>query len=60
MESTNLDMADALERILEDCHGREQLKAAAGEARAFLSQRRKLPCSADTFTAYTQDMREFL
>ena len=40
VESTDLDMADASERILEHRHRREQLEAAAEDARAVLSQRR--------------------
>ncbi len=60
VESTDLDMADASERILEHRHRREQLEAAAEEARAVLSQRRELLDSADTIAAFAQDMSEFL
>ncbi len=45
MESTDLDMADASERILEHRHRRKQLEAAAEEARAVLAQRREAPVS---------------
>ena len=48
VESTDLDMADASERILEHRHRREQLEAAAEEARAVLAERRELLDSADT------------
>ena len=60
VESTDLDMADASERILEHRHRREQLEAAAEEARAVLSQRRELLDSADVIATFAQDMSEFL
>ncbi len=60
VESTDLDMADASERILEHRHRREQLEAAAEEARAVLSQRRELLDSADVIAAFAKDMSEFL
>ena len=60
VESTDLDMADASERILEHRHRREQLEAAAEEARAVLSDRRELLDSADTIAAFAADMSEFL
>ncbi len=60
VESTDLDMADASERILAHRHRREQLEAAAEEARAVLAQRRELLDSADTIAAFAQDMSAFL
>ena len=60
VESTDLDMTDASERILEHRHRREQLEAAAEEARAVLSQRRELLDSADTIAAFAQEMSGFL
>ena len=45
VESTNLNMTDASERILEHRHRRKQLEAAAEEARAVLAQRREVPVS---------------
>ena len=60
VESTDLDMADASERILQHRHRREQLEAAAEEARAVLAQRRELLDSADTIAAFAADMGEFL
>ncbi len=60
VESTDLDMADASERILEHRHRREQLEAAAEEARSVLSQRRELLDSADVIAAFARDMSEFL
>ena len=60
VESTDLDMADASERILEHRHRREQLEAAAEEARAVLAERRELLDSADTIAAFASEMGEFL
>ena len=60
VESTDLDMADASERILEHRHRREQLEAAAEEARAVLAQRRELLDSADTIAAFAREMSDFL
>ena len=60
VESTDLDMADASERILGHRHRREQLEAAAEEARAVLSERRELLDSADTIAAFAQEMSDFL
>ncbi len=60
VESTDLDMADASERILEHRHRREQLEAAAEEARAVLAERRELLDSADVIAAFASEMSEFL
>ena len=60
VESTDLDMADASERILEHRHRREQLEAAAEEARTVLAERRDLLDSADTIAAFANEMSEFL
>ena len=60
VESTDLDMADASERILEHRHRREQLEAAAEEAREVLAERRELLDSADTIAAFASEMSEFL
>ena len=60
VESTDLDMADASDRILQHRHRREQLEAAAEDARAVLAQRRELLDSADTIAAFAADMSEFL
>ena len=60
VESTDLDMADASERILEHRHRREQLEAAAEEARTVLAERRELLDSADVVAAFAADMSEFL
>ena len=60
VESTDLEMADASERILEHRHRREQLEAAAEDARAMLSERRRFLDSADVVAAFAADMGEFL
>ncbi len=60
VESTDLDMADASERILQHRHRRDQLEAAAEEARSVLAQRRELLDSADTIAAFAADMSQFL
>ena len=60
VESTDLEMADASERILAHRHRREQLEAAAEEAKAVLAERRELLDSADTIAAFAADMSEFL
>ncbi|MDE2684515.1 MAG: recombinase family protein [Chloroflexota bacterium] len=60
VESTDLDMADASERILQHRHRREQLEAAAEEARVVLTERRELLDSADVVAAFAADMSEFL
>ena len=60
MENTGLDMADASERILEHRHRREQLEAAAEDARAVLAERRELLDGADMVAAFAADMSEFL
>ncbi len=60
VENTELDMADASERILEHRHRREHLEAAAEEARAVLAERRQLLDSADVIAAFATEMGEFL
>ena len=60
VESTDLDMADASERILQHRHRRDQLEAAAEDARAVLAERRELLDSADTIAAFASEMSEFL
>ena len=60
VESTDLDMTDASERILQHRHRREQLEAAAEEARAELAERRELLDSADTIATFAADMSAFL
>ena len=60
IENTDIEMADASERIREHRERQQQLEIAAGEARAMLSERRQFLDSADTVAAFAQDMSQFL
>ena len=60
IETTDIEMADASERIREHRERKEKLEIAAGEARALLSDRRQFLDSADTIAAFAADMSEFL
>ena len=60
VESTDLDFADASERIKQHRERQQQLEVAAGEARAVLAERRELLDRADTIATFAQDMGEFL
>ena len=60
IETTDIEMADASERIREHRERKEKLEIAAGEARALLSDRRQFLDSADTIAAFAAEMGEFL
>ena len=60
VENTDLDMADASDRIREHRERQKRLEDAAAEARAILSQRREVLDDVETISAYAQDMSEFL
>ena len=60
IETTDIEMADASERIREHRERKEKLEIAAEEARALLSDRRQFLDSADTIAAFAADMGEFL
>ncbi len=60
IETTDIEMADASERIREHRERKEKLEIAAGEARALLSDRRQFLDSADTIATFAADMSEFL
>ena len=60
IETTDIEMADASERIREHRERKEKLEVAAEEARALLSDRRQFLDSADTIAAFAADMGEFL
>ena len=60
IETTDIAMADASERIREHRERKEKLEIAAEEARALLSDRRQFLDSADTIAAFAADMSEFL
>ncbi len=60
IETTDIEMADASERIREHRERKEKLEIAAEEARALLSDRRQFLDSADTIAAFAADMSDFL
>ena len=60
VENTDLDMADASERIREHRERQQRLEDSAAEARTILSQRREVLDDVETIAAYAQDMSEFL
>ena len=60
IETTDIEMADASERIEEHRDRKEKLEVAAEEARRLLSDRRQFLDSADTIATFAEDMSEFL
>ena len=60
IETTDIDMADASDRIKEHRERKERLEDAAADARAVLSQRRAYLDEVNTIAAYAQDMKDFL
>ena len=60
IETTDIDMADAADRIKEHRDRQERLEDAAAEARAILAERRAVLDDVETITAYAKDMRDFL
>ncbi|MXW25259.1 MAG: hypothetical protein F4Z77_03005, partial [Dehalococcoidia bacterium] len=60
VENTDLELADASERIREHRERQRQLEVAADEARAMLAERRVLLDSAETVAAFAEEMSEFL
>ena len=60
IETTDIEMADASERIREHRERKEKLEIAAEEARALLSDRRQFLDSADTIAAFAAEMSDFL
>ncbi len=60
VETTDMDIDDFRPRIRDHRERQERLEAAEAEARANLSQRRKVLDQLETITAYAQDMRRFL
>ena len=60
IETTDIEMADASERIREHRERKEKLEIAAEEARALLSERRQFLDSAETIAAFAAEMGEFL
>ncbi len=60
IETTDMEMADATERVRELRDRKDKLEQAGDEARAVLAERRKLLDRADTIAAFAADMSEFL
>ena len=60
IETTDIEMADASERIREHRERKEKLEIAAEEARALLSDRRQFLDSAETIATFAAEMSEFL
>ena len=60
IETTDIEMADASERIKEHRDRKEKLEVAAEEARRMLSDRRQFLDSADTIATFAEDMSVFL
>ena len=60
VETTDIEMADASERIKEHRDRQQQLEIAAEEARSMLAERRAVLDSADTIATFAEEMSEFL
>ena len=60
IETTDIKLSDASDRIKEHRERKEKLEIAAEEARAILSKRRVTLDKMDTITAFAQDMSEYL
>ena len=60
IETSNIDIADASDRIKEHRERKERLEDAAADARAILSEHRAHLDDVKTISAYAKDMRDFL
>ena len=60
IETTDIEMADASERIREHRERKEKLEIAAEEARGLLVERRRFLDSADTIATFAEEMSDFL
>ena len=60
IETSDLDISDAADRIKEHRERKEGLEDAAADARAVLSQRRAYLDDVNTISAYAKDMKDFL
>ena len=60
VETTDLEMSDAADRIREHKQRKEQLEVAAETARRTLEDRRQLLDTEDMIAAFAEDMSEFL
>ena len=60
IETTDVEMSQASDRIREHWERKEKLEIAAEETRALLSERRVMLDSADVIATFAADMSEFL
>ena len=60
IETSDIDIADASDRIKEHRERKERLEDAAADGRAILSERRAYLDDVQTITAYARDMKDFL
>ena len=60
IETTDIEMSDASDRIREHRERKEKLEIAAEEARDLLTQRKHFLDSADVIASYAEEMSEFL
>ena len=60
IETTDIEMADASDRIREHRERKERLETAAREARALLAERRKFLDSAEVIATFAEEMSEYL
>ncbi|MYC06781.1 MAG: hypothetical protein F4X57_06380 [Chloroflexi bacterium] len=60
IETTDIEIADASDRIKEHRERREKLESAAEKARALLAERRVMLDSADVIATFAEEMSEFL
>ena len=60
IETTDIEMSQASDRIKEHWERKEKLEVAAEEARALLKDRRQFLDSADTIATFAEEMGEFL
>ncbi len=60
IETTDIEMADASDRIREHRERKERLEVAAEEARALLGERRQFLDSADVIATFAEEMSDFL
>ena len=60
IETTDIEMADASDRIREHRERKEKLEVAAEEARTLIADRRVMLDSADVIATFAEEMSEFL
>ena len=60
IETTDIDMADASDRLKEHRERKERLEDGAADARAVLSRRRAYLDDVNTIAAYAKEMKNFL